>query len=122
LTSLDCSEPFKKNLSYGCGCNCSSDQKVSILAFPPIDKLGHIMCRISNKFRMNYSVAPGLYAIGNPDESSPVLVTANYRLTCDHLHKAMEKSNVWVLIIDTKGINVWCAAGKGTFGTSELMQ
>jgi hypothetical protein len=25
------------------------------------------------------------------------------------------------LILDTKGINVWCAAGKGTFGTDELV-
>jgi CO dehydrogenase/acetyl-CoA synthase gamma subunit (corrinoid Fe-S protein) len=70
---------------------------------------------------MNYTVEPGLYSIGDPDESSPVLVTANYRLTCDQLRKAMEKSSVWVLVINTKGINVWCAAGKGTFGTSELI-
>ena len=25
------------------------------------------------------------------------------------------------MILDTKGINVWCAAGKGTFGTDELV-
>ncbi len=25
------------------------------------------------------------------------------------------------LVLDTKGINVWCAAGKGTFGTRELV-
>jgi acetyl-CoA decarbonylase/synthase complex subunit gamma len=29
--------------------------------------------------------------------------------------------NVWLLVLDTKGINVWCAAGKGTFGTKELV-
>jgi hypothetical protein len=28
--------------------------------------------------------------------------------------------DAWILVLDTKGINVWCAAGKGTFGTSEL--
>jgi uncharacterized membrane protein len=27
----------------------------------------------------------------------------------------------YVLVLDTKGINVWCAAGKGTFGTDELV-
>jgi acetyl-CoA decarbonylase/synthase complex subunit gamma len=26
------------------------------------------------------------------------------------------------LVLDTKGINVWCAAGKGTFGTEELIK
>jgi acetyl-CoA decarbonylase/synthase complex subunit gamma len=70
---------------------------------------------------MNYTVAPGLYCVGSPTEASPVLVTANYRLTCDVLRKAMEKENAWVLVLDTKGINVWCAAGKGTFGTAELV-
>lgn len=28
--------------------------------------------------RNNYKVAPGLYAVGDPDNQSPVLVTANY--------------------------------------------
>jgi acetyl-CoA decarbonylase/synthase complex subunit gamma len=70
---------------------------------------------------MKYSIKPGLYSIGSPNDTSPVLVTANYRLSCHHLRLAMEKSNVWVLVLDTKGINVWCAAGKGTFGTAELI-
>jgi len=30
--------------------------------------------------------------------------------------------NVWLLVLDTKGVNVWCAAGKGTFGTDELVR
>ncbi|HEX3019916.1 MAG TPA: mercury methylation corrinoid protein HgcA, partial [Chitinispirillaceae bacterium] len=68
-----------------CGCDESSVCKGSISALPSIDKRGDILCRMSNKFRMSYIVKPGIYSIGNPDESSPVLVTANYRLTCDHL-------------------------------------
>ena len=28
----------------------------------------------------------------------------------------------WILVLDTHGINVWCAAGKGTFGTNELVK
>jgi hypothetical protein len=30
--------------------------------------------------------------------------------------------NVWLLVLDTKGVNVWCAAGKGNFGTKELVR
>lgn len=30
--------------------------------------------------------------------------------------------NAWILVLDTKGINVWCAAGKRTFGTEELIR
>jgi len=72
--------------------------------------------------RMEFSVEPGLYAIGRPDNSSPVFVSANYKLTFDTLRKSLDGVDCWLLILDTKGINVWCAAGKGTFGTDELIK
>ena len=71
--------------------------------------------------RMNYAIDPGIYALGNPDASSPVLVTANYKMSFDYLRRALPDRNVWILVLDTKGINVWSAAGKGTFGTEELL-
>ncbi len=71
--------------------------------------------------RMNYTIEPGLYAIGNPDANSPVLVSANYKLSFDSLRKDLQDVSAWILVLDTKGINVWCAAGKGTFGTDELI-
>ncbi len=72
--------------------------------------------------RMNYAVTPGLYGVGNPDSSSPVLVTANYKMTLDRLRKELKGLNVWILVLNTFGINVWCAAGKGTFGTEEIVR
>jgi hypothetical protein len=71
--------------------------------------------------RMKYIVAPGLYAVGEPGPDSEVLVTCNYLMTFDLLRRAVAKLNVWILVLDTMGINVWCAAGKGTFGTDELV-
>lgn len=71
---------------------------------------------------MHYTVDPGLYALGKPNEMSPVLVTANYKLSFDCLRKAVPGLDLWILVLDTKGINVWCAAGKGTFGTMEIVQ
>lgn len=71
--------------------------------------------------RMNYMVEPGIYSFGDPDKNSPVLVTANYKLTFDKLRKNISGLHCWVLILDTKGVNVWCAAGKGTFSTEELI-
>lgn len=71
--------------------------------------------------RMSYRISPGLYSIGNPDETSLVFVTANYKLTFDKVRKEFSGINGWLLILDTKGVNVWCAAGKGTFGTEELI-
>jgi len=71
--------------------------------------------------RMDYKIEPGLYAAGKPDQNSPVLVSCNYKLTFDILRKSLADMNCWLLILDTNGVNVWCAAGKGTFGTQELI-
>jgi acetyl-CoA decarbonylase/synthase complex subunit gamma len=70
---------------------------------------------------MHYTVEPGFYALGKPDDKSPVLVTANYKMSFDKLREALEGRHAWILVLDTKGINVWCASGKGTFGTEELI-
>ena len=71
--------------------------------------------------RMDYKTEPGLYQLGTPDDQAPVLVTANYKMSFDRLRKELGGLDVWILVLDTKGINVWCAAGKGTFGTQELL-
>ena len=71
---------------------------------------------------MEYTVDPGLYALGNPGKSDPVLVTANYKMSFDRLRESLPGRNAWILALDTDGINVWCAAGKGTFGTEELVR
>jgi hypothetical protein len=71
--------------------------------------------------RMNYIISPGLYAVGKPNDMSPVLVTANYKMTFDRLRKELTTLSAWIMVLDTKGINVWCAAGKGTFGTDEII-
>ena len=70
---------------------------------------------------MNYKVDPGLYALDNPCEQSPVLVTANFKMSFNKLREALPGRDAWILVLDTKGINVWCAVGKGTFGTAELV-
>jgi hypothetical protein len=84
------------------------------------DKIGALKVRFAIG-RMNYSINPGLYAVGSPTPESPVFVTANYKLSFDFLRGALTGIDSWVLILDTKGINVWCAAGKGTFGTAEIV-
>ncbi len=70
---------------------------------------------------MRYRIDPGLYALGAPDADSPVLISANFKMSFDRLREALNPGrNAWILVLDTDGINVWCAAGKGTFGTDEL--
>lgn len=60
--------------------------------------------------------------MGNPDDGSPVLVTANYKLTFDRLRSQLVARDAWLLVLDTKGVNVGCAAAKGTFGTDEVVR
>ncbi len=71
--------------------------------------------------RDRYAMPAGLYAVGRPGPRSPVLVTANYKLTVDALRTELSTHDAWILALDTNGINVWCAAGKGTFATDELV-
>jgi hypothetical protein len=85
------------------------------------DIFGSWKCRWSVG-RMDYAVEPGLYCAGEPGGDSPVLVTANYKMTFDRLRGELAGLDAWILVLDTLGINVWCAAGKGTFGTDELVR
>ena len=89
-------------------------------AWSAADHWGRARVRL-NVGRMRYAVAPGLYAAGSPTADSPVLVSANYKLSFDRLRRELGGLDAWILVLDTKGVNVWCAAGKGTFGTDELV-
>ena len=84
------------------------------------ERWDHFLARIGWK-RAGHRVEPGLYALGNPGPDSPVFVSANYTLSFDALRSALEGIDGYILVLDTKGINVWCAAGKGTFGTDEIV-
>ncbi|TQD29252.1 mercury methylation corrinoid protein HgcA [Methanolobus vulcani] len=84
------------------------------------NRLDHFLARWGVS-RMGHKVEPGIYKLGNPDADSPVFVSANYTLSFDALRSSLAGINGYILVIDTKGINVWCAAGKGTFGTDEIV-
>ena len=111
--------------SCGCGCSCCEESaqnvKICTSAISAKDIWGAIKVRLGIR-RMNYKIEPGLYAIGKPENDSPVFVSANYKLTFDALRKNLPGLDCWILILDTNGINVWCAAGKGTFGTEEIIE
>jgi hypothetical protein len=85
-----------------------------------IERLGHWKARWDIG-RMKYMVEPGIYAVGNPDSDAPVFISANYKMSFDCLRSQLVGRSGWILVLDTNGINVWCAASKGTFGTDELV-
>ncbi|SDB24809.1 CO dehydrogenase/acetyl-CoA synthase delta subunit [Desulfonatronum thiosulfatophilum] len=78
------------------------------------DRLGDCRARLG-LCRNTYTVNPGLYAVGTPTPDTPVVVTANYKLTFDTVRQALSGRDAWLLVVDTRGINVWCAGGKGSF-------
>ncbi len=85
------------------------------------DRWDHVLARVGWR-RNSHRVEPGLYAVGHPTADSPVFVTANYTLSFDALRSALRGTDGYLLVLDTRGINVWCAAGKGSFGTDELVR
>jgi len=60
--------------------------------------------------RMKYAVEPGIYAVGNPDGDSVVLVSSNYKLSFDTLRRELGGLDAWIIVLDTEGINVGRAA------------
>lgn len=68
-------------------------------------------------------IQPGLYKIGNPSPASPVIVTANYELTYYTVMRALARDGIeaWVLVCDTAGINVWCAARGTHFNSDDVI-
>lgn len=96
--------------------------------------IGHLEHRVTLKTRLKDvlllfnrlippypKVQPGVYSLGRPDAQSPVVVTGNFDLTVRRLVKALDgRADLWVLVVDTAGINVWCAAGGGFFTAEKV--
>ena len=84
------------------------------------DRYETVLARLGT-IRNTYAIAPGVYAVGSPTSASPILVSANYKLSFDTLRFQLAGLSAWILVLDTRGINVWCAAGKQTFSTQEMV-
>ena len=57
----------------------------------------------------------GLIKIGNPDRNSPVFLTCNYHLTVERVKRVLKGIDAYLLVANSRGINVWCAAAGGIF-------
>jgi CO dehydrogenase/acetyl-CoA synthase delta subunit len=122
-TSCSCAQEPNPSLPSSCpGQNGSYPEiRVADSRITAANRLDHFLARWGVN-RGGHRITPGLYRLGNPGPGSPVFASANYTLSFDALRSALAGVDAYVLVLDTKGINVWCAAGKGTFGTDELVR
>lgn len=138
-SSCSCTPKSDERQSDAQPCSCSTDNISRLSSIPTIkntpapeirmtistltfaNRLDHFLARWGVN-RMGHIVQPGLYKLGNPTSDSMVFVSANYTLSFDAVRTALAGTDCYILVLDTKGVNVWCAAGKGTFGTAELVR
>ncbi len=67
-------------------------------------------------------VSPGLYEIGAPDDSSPLLVTTNFSLTYFSVAGEVEGTGrpAWLLVADSEGMSVLTAWAAGKFDAESI--
>jgi len=138
-SSCSCTPKSDAPLPDAKPCNCLTDNTTRFSSIPTIkstptseirtttstltfsNRLDHLLARWGVN-RMGHIVQPGLYKLENPTPDSMVFASANYTLSFDAVRTALAGTDCYILVLDTKGVNVWCAAGKGTFGTAELVR
>ncbi|MFX0120392.1 MAG: methyltransferase domain-containing protein [Candidatus Hodarchaeota archaeon] len=119
---------LKKSVQfYQCRLKETLDSKR--VSFTPINSVLGRVSRIKvawcilNGLLTRKQVPPGLYKVGTPKQTSPFLVTGNYYWTLHSVYSSLIKQKIdcYLLVIDSAGINVWCAAGGGHFSHSQVI-
>lgn len=67
------------------------------------------------------SCKTGLIKIGNPDTNSPVILTCNYHLTVEKVKRALDGIDAYLLVANSRGVNVWCSATGGLFTNHDVI-
>jgi NAD-dependent dihydropyrimidine dehydrogenase PreA subunit len=62
-----------------------------------------------------------LVRIGNPTPYSPVFLSGNYTLTVERLKAALARTDCYLLVANSRGSNVWCAAGMNEFSEHDVI-
>lgn len=63
----------------------------------------------------------GVQIIGQPDRESPIFLTGNYDLTVRRIRRTLQGLNAYLIVANSHGVNVWCAASGGHFGTHQVV-
>lgn len=63
----------------------------------------------------------GLIKIGSPGREAPVLLTCNFRLTVERVRRSLQGIDAYLLVANSRGVNVWCAATGGLFTNHDVI-
>nr|KXH70039.1 MAG: hypothetical protein AM324_10265 [Candidatus Thorarchaeota archaeon SMTZ1-83] len=65
----------------------------------------------------------GLFSFNDADSNSPVLVTTDYYMTVYRVTEAIERQKLkcHLLVVDGRGINVWCGSRGGSVDTDSVL-
>ncbi|MEE9410896.1 MAG: HgcAB-like fusion protein, partial [Candidatus Heimdallarchaeota archaeon] len=63
----------------------------------------------------------GCRKIGSPDQDSPVFLTCNFHLTVLRVKRALRGIDCYLLVANSKGINVWCASAGGLLNNHSVI-
>ncbi|NOZ03732.1 MAG: copper oxidase [FCB group bacterium] len=66
-------------------------------------------------------IRTGLIVLGNPGRNSPVILTCNFHLTVARVKWALRGIDAYLLVANSRGINVWCAATGGLFTNHDVI-
>jgi len=88
---------------------------MGLLSYVVVNTIGTIV-RV-----LPWACRTGLIELGHPDRSSPVFVTCNYRLTVERVKRALRGLDAYLLVANSRGINVWCAATGGLLTNHDIV-
>jgi 2-polyprenyl-3-methyl-5-hydroxy-6-metoxy-1,4-benzoquinol methylase len=78
-----------------------------------------MLLRVAAWLALPIAVRPGLYTVGAPNRSSPLLLTGNFLGSVDAVRSALRGRDAWLIVEDSGGWNVWCAADAGLFSAGK---
>lgn len=68
-----------------------------------------------------FPTATGLRRFGKPGRDAPVFVTGNFDLTVRRVSRILAGIDCYLLVCNSRGINVWCSASAGHFSAHSVI-
>jgi ubiquinone/menaquinone biosynthesis C-methylase UbiE len=77
------------------------------------------LARAASWLDLPIAVPPAVYQLGRPGPDNPVLLTGNFLASVEAVRSAMVGRDAYLIVEDTDGWNVWCAADAGVFNAEK---